>query len=237
MVGRGTPGDRQIRDHQSTLKAIISDFGGVLTTPIAAAFEAFQQSTGIPPTAFGEAMGRIGERDGTHPLFELECGRISEDTFNQAMSAELSDITGQPVEFGSFGEMLFQGLHPNAEIIDLMASLRQAGHRMAILTNNVREWKSRWQAMLPVEEIFELVVDSAFVNCRKPEPEIYKITLDRLGLSPADCLFVDDMKVNCEGAAALGLHTVHFRDNRQAITEIRSVVGADAIPDVNIQSL
>lgn len=219
------------------MKAIISDFGGVLTTPIAAAFESLQQSTGIAPTAFGEAMGRIRERDGAHPIFELECGRISEAEFNRVMSTELTAITGQPVEFGSFGELLFQGLRPNAEMIELMTGLRQAGHRMAILTNNVREWESRWKSMLPAEEIFDLIVDSAFVNCRKPDPEIYEITLDRLGLSPSDCLFIDDMRVNCEGAAALGFHTVHFRDNRQAIAEIRSVIGTDPVPDVNIQSL
>jgi putative hydrolase of the HAD superfamily len=219
------------------LKAIVTDFGGVLTTPLAAAIETVQQQTGVEPTTFGEAIGRIAEREGAHPLFELECGRIAEEQFNRAMSQELSALTGQEVDFGSFGELLFQGLHPNDEMIQLMARLGQAGYRMAILTNNVREWESRWKSMLPVEEIFELVVDSAFVNCRKPEPEIYRITLDRLGLAATDCLFIDDMEINCQGAAALGFHTVHFRDNRQAIAEIRSVVGTDAIPDVDIQGL
>ena len=72
---------------------------------------------------------------------------------------------------------------------------------MGMLTNNVREWEPLWRAMLPVDEIFETVVDSGFVGCRKPEPEIYELTLERLGGVPADqCLFVDDVDVNCAAA-------------------------------------
>jgi len=79
--------------------------------------------------------------------------------------------------------------------------------------------------MLPVDEIFETVVDSAFVGARKPEARIYELTLERLGLPAEACLFVDDIEVNCEGARALGMSAVHFRDNEQAIAEIRSHLG------------
>lgn len=207
------------------MKAVISDFGGVLTTPITAAFEALQQRTGFSIADFGEAMKEIADAHGKHPLFELECGRMSEAEFNRLLSEMLTGLRGEPVDFGSFGDLIFENLHPNAEIIDLMAELRENGHRMALLTNNVREWEPRWRSMAPIDDIFELVVDSAFVNCRKPEPEIYEITLDRLGLQPSDCIFVDDLEVNCQSAAALGLHAVHFRDNHQAATEIRSLLG------------
>lgn len=207
------------------MKAVISDFGGVLTTPLRAAFEALQQSTGVSAAEFGQAMQAMAEADGENPLFELERGRMTEAEFNRRMSAELSRIRGEEIDFGDFGELLFRGLSPNPEMIDLMYELRDAGHRMALLTNNVREWSDRWRAMAPIDEIFELVVDSAFVNCRKPEPEIYQITLDRLGLPASQCLFIDDMEINCEGAAEVGLHPVHFRDNHQAIPEIRGLLG------------
>ena len=72
---------------------------------------------------------------------------------------------------------------------------------MAMLTNNVREWEPLWRPMLPVDEIFETVVDSGFVGCRKPEPRIYALTLERVGAEAEACLFVDDVEVNCEGAA------------------------------------
>lgn len=210
------------------MKAVISDFGGVLTTPLRAAFDAVQQSTGLAANEFRQAMAALAE-GGRHPLFELECGRLSEDEFNRMMSAELSRIRGERVDFGRFGDLLFENLKPNPEMIDLMAALREEGRRMALLTNNVREWQPRWRAMAPIDEIFELVVDSAFVNCRKPEPEIYEITLERLGLEPADCLFVDDLEVNCEGAAAVGMRVVHFRDNRQAAEEIRAALDSAAV--------
>jgi putative hydrolase of the HAD superfamily len=78
--------------------------------------------------------------------------------------------------------------------------------------------------MLPVDEIFETVVDSAFVGSRKPEARIYELTLERIGLPAEACLFIDDLAHNIEGARELGLQAVHFRDNEQAIAEIRALV-------------
>jgi putative hydrolase of the HAD superfamily len=95
---------------------------------------------------------------------------------------------------------------------------------MAMLTNNVREWEPLWRSMLPVDEIFETVVDSGFVGYRKPEARIYEMTLERLGLPAAACLFIDDLEHNIDGARALGMNAVHFRDNEQAIPEIRGAV-------------
>ena len=109
-----------------------------------------------------------------------------------------------------------------------MTELRDAGFRMALLTNNVREWEPLWRKMVPIDEIFELVVDSAFVGMRKPEPGIYELTLERLGAAAAECLFVDDMDLNCDAARELGMQAVHFRSNDQAIPEIRALTGSAA---------
>jgi HAD superfamily hydrolase (TIGR01509 family) len=79
--------------------------------------------------------------------------------------------------------------------------------------------------MLPVDEIFEVVVDSGFVGCRKPEPEIYELTLERLdGVAAGECLFVDDVDVNCTAARKLGMSAVHYQHNDQAIPEIRTAL-------------
>jgi len=77
-----------------------------------------------------------------------------------------------------------------------------------------------------IDELFEVIVDSAFVGMRKPEPEIYGLTLERLGggLEASDCVFVDDLEVNCEAAAALGMHAVRFVDSEQAIAAIEAAV-------------
>jgi putative hydrolase of the HAD superfamily len=73
--------------------------------------------------------------------------------------------------------------------------------------------------------VFEVVVDSAFVGARKPEPEIYELTLERLGgVKAEECVFVDDVDVNCAGARELGMHAVHFKDARQAIAEVEAIL-------------
>jgi putative hydrolase of the HAD superfamily len=215
----------------ASLRAVISDFGGVLTTPLMHSFAAFQNRTGIPPEALGQAMQRVADADGEHPLFELEKGRMTEADFLARISAELTDILGHEPEIHGFKEIYFDALEPNPPMIELMQRLKGSGLRMALLTNNVREWEPLWRSMLPVDEIFELVVDSAFVGMRKPEPEIYELTLERVrardglaDLEPAECLFIDDVEANVDAARALGLRAVHFRQNDEAIGEIEAVV-------------
>ncbi|MHB8656670.1 MAG: HAD family hydrolase [Solirubrobacteraceae bacterium] len=202
------------------LKAVLSDFGGVLTSPLIDSFLAFQEQSGISPQEFAGAFGAIIERTHANPLFELETGRLSETAFLQELAAELTTQLGREVELHGFGERYFAGLHPNHRLIDYMRDLHDRGYSMAICTNNVREWEPLWRAKLPVDEIFDVIVDSAFVGMRKPDPEIYEITLERLGVAPAAALLVDDVEVNCEAARRLGMQAVWFRETEQAIAEI-----------------
>ncbi len=209
-------------------EAIISDFGGVLTTPLIQSFLAFQDQTGIAMETLGTAMQSLAERDGSHPLFELEKGEISEADFLSRIADELEPELGHRPEMHRFSEIYFEALEPNPPMIDLMRELKGRGLRMALLTNNVREWEPLWRSMVPIDELFELVVDSAFVSCRKPEPRIYEILLERLCVAADRCLFVDDVEVNCEAARELGMTAVHFRDNEQAIPEINAALRGSA---------
>jgi putative hydrolase of the HAD superfamily len=204
------------------IEAVISDFGGVLTSPLLDSFTAFQDESGLSLEQLGLAMAAIFERDGIHPLFELETGRMTEAAFLETLGAQLSAQLGRDVELRGFGERYFKNLHPNQEMIAYMRTLAGRGYRLAICTNNVREWDQRWRAKLPVDELFEVVVDSAFVGARKPEPRIYELTLERLGVEPAASLFVDDVEVNCQAARELGMRSVWFRSNEQAIAEIEA---------------
>jgi len=215
------------------IRVVISDFGGVLTTPLIGSFMAFQDRTGIAGESLGAAMQRIYERDGKHPLYELEKGHMTEDEFLTTMRAELAVDLGHEPEMHGFKDIYFEALEPNLPMVHEMREAKRAGQRMALLTNNVREWEPLWRSMLPVDEIFELVVDSAFVGMRKPEPEIYRLTLERLRahdpgelgeLEFGECLFVDDVEVNCTAARELDINVVHFRDNEQAIAELRAAL-------------
>ncbi len=212
----------------SGVEAVISDFGGVLTSPLRASFEAFQESSGVSLEALGEAMAHLAAAQGVNPLFELETGRLTEADFLSALGERLSDRLGRPVAMGDFGERYFAHLTPNATMIDYMRRLRDRGYRLAICTNNVREWEQRWRSMLPVQEIFDVVVDSAFVGARKPEPLIYELTLERLGVSAGAALLIDDIEINCEAARGLGMGAVWFRDTEQAMAETEAALAATA---------
>jgi putative hydrolase of the HAD superfamily len=207
------------------ITTVISDFGGVLTTPLVQSFAAVQDQTGIPFEELAKAMGRIQEDEGKHPLYELETGRISEPDFLHKIGDALEPELGHRPELHRFREIYFEALHPNEPMIELMREAKSRGHRMGLLTNNVREWEPLWRSMLPVDEIFEEVVDSGFVGCRKPDREIYDLTLERMGVAPEECLFIDDTDVNCDAARQLGLAAVHYRHNDQAISEIRRALG------------
>ena len=207
------------------IKAIVCDFGGVLTTPLLAAFAAVQDDVGVTAENLGMAMREGLAEDEELPLFRLERGEISEDEFLDRLEDGLEAILDHRPHLRNFRHTFFDALDPNEQMIALMRELKAEGLKMAMLTNNVREWEPLWRSMLPVDEIFAEIVDSAFVGCRKPEARIYELTLERIGMPAEACLFIDDLHTNIEAARAAGMNAVHFRNNEQAIAEIRAALG------------
>jgi epoxide hydrolase-like predicted phosphatase len=205
-------------------RAVICDFGGVLTTPLIASFLHYQEESGVSFESVVLAMHAISERTGLNPLYELEKGNVSEADFLRSIEAEM----GGGVDLSALPQVYFDHLQPNEEMIEFVRSLRvDRGLRAALLTNNVREWEARWRAMLPeIDEVFELVVDSAFVGMRKPDPAIYELTVERLGdgLKASDCIFIDDIDVNVEAARSLGMVGVQFQSTEQAIAEVEAAL-------------
>jgi epoxide hydrolase-like predicted phosphatase len=216
-------------DRASRVEVLVCDFGGVLTSPLMNSFAAFQDSSGVPLEALGRAMAATAERDGAHPLFELEKGHLSERDFLGKLEASVEAELGRPVAMHDFAESYFAHLETNHELLDFVRDLRSRGLRAAILTNNVKEWEPRWRAMIPVDEVFEMVIDSAFVGMRKPEREIYELTLERLGVAPEAAVLLDDIEINCAAAREAGMRAVWFRSNDQAIHEIEQILAGGAI--------
>ena len=214
------------------IEAVISDFGGVLTSPLSDSFAAFAQATGISLPQLGDAIAGVAKTLGANPLFELETGRLSESDFLGSIAGQLTEQLRRPVTLDGFGERYFANLEPNSEMIAFMRDLRRRGYRLAICTNNVREWEPLWRSMLPVDELFEVVVDSAFVGTRKPEPRIYELTLERLDIEPDAAVLVDDIEVNCDAARALGMRAVWFQSTSWAIAEVEAILaGAPGAPE------
>jgi epoxide hydrolase-like predicted phosphatase len=205
------------------IRALISDFGGVLTTPLAAGFLAYQEEAPISLEDLGRGMQAAAETYGEHPLHSLERGEITEQEFARRLAEQLDD----GFDLARLRELYFELIDPNGPMIDFIAEQRRRGLHTALLTNNVREWEPLWRAKLPeLDDIFELVVDSAFVGMRKPEPAIYELTVERLGngLRPDECVFVDDIELNCEAARELGMTAVWFESSEQAIAQLESAL-------------
>jgi putative hydrolase of the HAD superfamily len=200
---------------------LVCDFGGVLSTPLEASFRYWSEATGVALEDLGRALEAQAERDGAHPLHRLERGEVAESEFLDGIAREL----GGDVDMSSFADLYFEHLGINERLLAWLRERHAGGLRMALCTNNVREWEPRWRTMLPVDELFETVVDSAFVGTRKPEPRIYEIVLERIDVDPAVCVFLDDFEVNCEGARAAGMRAVHFRENAQALPELERELG------------
>jgi putative hydrolase of the HAD superfamily len=209
----------------AAIEAVVCDFGGVLTTPLMGSFIALQDAHGVSVENFGEAMRAAAAAEGGEiPLYKLERGDITEGVFLEILRDRLEPLLGHRPELHRFSEIFFDALHPNEPMIELMRECKRGGRRMAMLTNNVQEWEPLWRTMLPVDEIFELVIDSGWVGYRKPERQIYEITVERLGLPASACLFVDDLEVNCEAARELGFTAVQYREPEQAIAEVRAIL-------------
>jgi putative hydrolase of the HAD superfamily len=204
------------------IRALISDFGGVLTTPLSAGFLAYQDESGLSLEELGRGIQRAADAHGEHPLYALERGEITEQEF----ARRLADQLDGGFDLARLRHLYFERIEPNRPMIGFVGELRRRGLRTALLTNNVREWEPLWRAKLPeLEDIFEVVVDSAFVGMRKPEAGIYELTVERLGGVRADeCLFLDDLEINCEGARALGMTAVRFESTEQAIPELESAL-------------
>jgi putative hydrolase of the HAD superfamily len=207
------------------MKAVVSDFGGVLTTPLLESFTRANEAIGVPADAIRAAMRLSAQRAHEPPLFTLERGQMTEPEFLADLGASLQEILGRPVDLDGYGARLMNALDRNEPLLAYFRGLHARGVRFAILTNNVREWQPLWRARLDADDLFELIVDSGFEGVRKPEPEIYEIVLRRLQLPGDACAFLDDLEVNLPPARAVGMHAVHYRDAEQAIAELDALFG------------
>jgi putative hydrolase of the HAD superfamily len=203
------------------LDAAIFDFGGVLTTSILASFNEFERTLELDDGTLVDAFRHEAE-SGEPAFFLLEKGLISEAEFYERMLQNLREYTGKDIQFPQdpvqVRRMLFGAIRRNDDMI--AAAVRIGAHyKTAILTNNVREWTD-WREWVEAH-IFDLIVDSSEVGMRKPEPEIYLLTCEKLGVQPERAAFVDDIPTNIAGATAVGLHAIQFTTTDEVIDALR----------------
>lgn len=210
------------------LRGLLVDYGGVLTTPLADATNAWLLADGIDPERFTRLVKRWLSSDAEpNAVHELETGRMTAADFERALAAELlddpdpdGDRTGRPAAAGMLTRM-FAGFRPEPGMIDVVRAARAAGVRTGLLSNS-------WGLDYPRdgwETLFDAVVISGEVGLRKPDPEIYLLAAQRLELPPAQVVFVDDLAPNVRAAAAVGMVGVHHTDVAATAGELEILLG------------
>lgn len=195
-------------------RGLIVDWGGVMTTSVFAAFDAFCRAEGLP-------AGRVAsvfrdDPEGRALLVDLECGRLDEAVFERRLAGLLGVASD-----GLIGR-LFQAARDDSAMQDAVAAFRRAGVRTALLSNS---WGTDWYDRGRWAELFDAVVVSGEHGVRKPDPAIYRIALEEIGMEPAALVFVDDLGGNLKPARAMGMATVRHTDAATTVPELERLLG------------
>jgi epoxide hydrolase-like predicted phosphatase len=192
------------------IEAVLWDFGGVFTPSPFAAIAAAADDLGISSEqAVGYVFGPY-DRDTDHPWHRLERGEL---TMQEATEAIVGAAAADGVDLDPWDILLRvsdrDGPLTNPAVLAAAHGVRARGLRSALITNNIVEFRDGWRSMVPVDELFEIVVDSSEEGVRKPDPRIFTLALERLDdIDPARCVFLDDYEGNVAAARALGLHGI-----------------------------
>lgn len=200
-------------------RALLVDFGGVLTTSVLDAFAAFCVAEEIDIDVFrGVVMG--ASRTPDSPFARVEVGAITQEEFDVVLAAALSDACGKPVAADGLKQRLFAALQADDEMVAAVRAARRSGIRTALVSNS---WGGRDYPREDFDDLFDVVIISGEVGLRKPEPQIFALAAREVGVEPAGCVFVDDFQVNVEGAEAVGMIGVHHRSAMETIPRLEAL--------------
>jgi putative hydrolase of the HAD superfamily len=197
------------------LRGLLVDFGGVLTTDVFEAFRAFASREGLEPDAV-KRLFREDER-ALAALRRLERGELEVPEFER----EFGPLLGVE-ETEGLVDRLFAEMRPDEEMIAAVGRARDSGVRTGLISNS---WNLGHYDRDELARLFDGVVISAEVGLHKPEPEIYRLGAERIGVEPERCVFVDDLKENCAGAQAVGMTAVLHRGAGDTVPELERLLG------------
>jgi epoxide hydrolase-like predicted phosphatase len=193
------------------IAAILFDFGGVFTDSPFEAVEAYGAELGISAQEVTAMVFGSYEQDGDHPWHQLERGEVTLESARQSILS-LGQSRGREIDiYDLFARMAAgnAGADSKAPLVERVRQLKKEGYATGIITNNVAEFGDGWRGLIPVDELFDFVVDSSSVGVRKPDPRIFHLALDRLDSIPAaQTVFLDDYQANVDAARKLGLQAI-----------------------------
>jgi putative hydrolase of the HAD superfamily len=195
--------------------AVLFDFGGVLTTPVWDSFGEFLRREGLHPDAIKNLFRH--DPEALADLRGLETGALTEGEFEQKFGRRL----GLEDPEGLIDSM-FAGMKADQTMVAAVREMRGAGLLTGLISNS---WSTSHYDRDLLAELFDTAVISAEVGLHKPQPEIYRLTAERLEVSPEECIFVDDLRENCEGAEAVGMTAVRHRSAAETIGKLAELTG------------
>jgi putative hydrolase of the HAD superfamily len=204
------------------IRALVVDYGGVLTTPLQEAMLAFASEIGLELQDFVRIAlaPYAGGEDSL--ITDFETGRVSEEEFSKAFAQRLSDVTGTQIDPTNLVARLFGGVALEESMLTAVQRARDAGFKTALLSNS---WGLDLYPKARFDELFDAVVISGEVGLRKPDKAIFDLLLERLSLPAEACLFVDDHPGHLHAAADLGIETLLHQTPERTIEELETRLG------------
>ncbi len=198
------------------IRALVVDFGGVLTTSIWPAFASFCEAEGLEPETVRELFR--GDAGALALLRGLETGELADADFETRFGAMLG-----VAETDGLIARMFADLGPDEEMVEAVRAARSAGVRTGLISNS---WGLGIYDRAPTD-LFDVAVISGEVGLHKPQPEIYLLACERLEVEPGDAVFVDDLRENCAGAEAVGMTAILHRDPGKTVPELERLLGVE----------
>ena len=208
---------------QTEIKAVLWDFGGVLTTSPFEAFNRFEAENGFPKDIIRTINSTNPD---TNAWAQLESAAILVDEFDSTFADEAKAL-GYEIRGRDVLALLSGDIRPN--MVKALEIIKQS-HQVACITNNVKTGtgpgmarnENKAQSIADVMALFDLVVESSKVGYRKPNPKIYQFTCESIGVTPDECLFLDDLGINLKPAKAMGMRTIKVVNAENAISELEN---------------
>ncbi|MBV9444283.1 MAG: HAD family phosphatase [Streptosporangiaceae bacterium] len=209
----------------SLIRGVITDWGGVLTTPILTTVRAWIEADSIDWESYTAVMrpwvaGAYGTDGTPNPVHALERGECSIAEFENTLATRLLSTNGEPVIAAGLLRRMFAASVPVPAMYELIRALRGAGYGTALLSNS---WGCDEYPRADFPALFDTVVISGEVGMRKPEPEIFRHAAATLGLDPRECVFIDDVDANVAAAVACGMTGVHHTDPASTVAALEEL--------------
>lgn len=214
-----------------SFEAVIFDFGGVITASPFEAFNRLEAERGLPRD-FVRQINATNPDNNAWALFER--AEIDAARFDALFAAE-ARAAGHELDGASVLAVLSGSIRP--AMVAALDRLKEAGYRLACITNNVPAGHGAGMARSgdshdAYEQVFarfEHVIESSKAGVRKPDPRIYQMMCDHLGLGPTACVYLDDLGINCKPAAQLGMAAIKVTSGEQALAELGTLLGLDLL--------